>query len=162
MNKAIFLDRDGTINVDFGYVVNPLDLKFIDGVVFSLKQLRESGYILIIITNQSGVARGLFTETDAKVFNQFLCDKLKEFGVEIQDVFMCVHAPEDNCACRKPSPYLINEAIKKYDIEINSSFMIGDKPTDVLCGVNANVKSMLITDETDFSYWTNYILKNYE
>jgi len=162
VNKAVFLDRDGTINVDFGYVFNPDKLKFINGVVDSLKMLIEAGYMLIIITNQSGIGRGLFTEKDAMNFNKYLCEKLSYLGIEITDVFMCVHSPEDNCVCRKPSPYLINEAIKKYNIDITTSFMLGDKPSDVQCGISAGVKSYLISSQTDFSYWTNYILKYHE
>jgi D-glycero-D-manno-heptose 1,7-bisphosphate phosphatase len=160
MNKAVFLDRDGTINVDFGYVFKPEDLKFIDGVENSLKRLVDAGYLLIVITNQSGVGRGYFTEQEAVDFNVYLSNKLKQSDISITDFYMCVHSPQEDCDCRKPSPKLINEAIKKYNIDATLSFMLGDKESDVQSGKNAGLRSMLVTGEQNIVYWANYILAN--
>jgi D-glycero-D-manno-heptose 1,7-bisphosphate phosphatase len=162
MNKAIFLDRDGTINVDFGYVCNPEKLVFVEGVENSLKRLLDAGYMLIVITNQSGVGRGYFTEQEAKDFNTFLSNKLEDSGICITDFFMCVHSPNNDCDCRKPSPKLILEAIKKYNIDATLSFMLGDKESDVQSGRNAGLRSMLITEKEDIVYWTDYIIGNNE
>jgi D-glycero-D-manno-heptose 1,7-bisphosphate phosphatase len=158
MQKAIFLDRDGTINVDRGYVYKFEDLEFIQGVESSLKMLQSAGYLFIIITNQSGVGRGYFSEADAHKFNRYLIDELQKKTVTITDVFMCSHAPEDKCDCRKPSPKLILEAIEKYDIDASGSFMLGDKQSDVDCGRNAGVKSYLIDEQRNIEYWTKRIL----
>lgn len=158
MQKAIFLDRDGTINVDHGYVYKFEELEFIQGVESSLKMLQNAGFLLIIITNQSGVGRGYFSEADACKFNQHLIDELQKEAIRITDVFMCPHAPEDKCDCRKPSPKLILEAIEKYDIDASASFMLGDKQSDVDCGENAGVASYLIDKQHSIEYWTKQIL----
>jgi D,D-heptose 1,7-bisphosphate phosphatase len=158
MNKAIFLDRDGTINVDHGYVYNPDDLHFIDGVEDALLTLQKAGFLLIIITNQSGIGRGYFNEQQATNFNQYLTQQLQKIHIKIQDTFMCVHAPEDKCQCRKPSPFLVIKAIQKYNIDPKQSFMLGDKQSDVECGLNAGVHSFLIDNEHSMKYWTNKIL----
>lgn len=159
MNKAVFLDRDGTINVDHGYVYKPEDLQFIEDVPQSLLQLDNAGYLLIIITNQSGVGRHFFTKEDVQRFNENLILQLAEKGVKITDVFVCCHAPEQNCDCRKPSPRLILDAIKKYNIDPKKSFMIGDKESDFASGENAGVRSFLLDSKNDFSAVTKQILK---
>jgi len=158
MNKAIFLDRDGTINVDYGYVYELDKLKFIDGVPESLKKLQDAGYLLIIITNQSGVGRGYYTIKDVFMFNNHLIYCLSGYGVIIKDVYTCFHSPDDNCDCRKPSPKFILDAISHYDIDPDQSYMLGDKNSDIEMGNNANVKSFLVTKENDLNYWTNIIL----
>jgi len=159
MNKAVFLDRDGTINVDYGYVYKLEDLQIIDKVPESLLRLAEAGFLLIIITNQSGVGRGFFTEEAVDYFNKSLISKLSEKGVKITDVFVCIHNPDQNCDCRKPSPKLILDAIKKYDIDPTRSFMVGDKESDVLSGKKAGLISFLLDREQDFNIITDKILK---
>jgi D-glycero-D-manno-heptose 1,7-bisphosphate phosphatase len=158
MNKAIFLDRDGTINIDYGYVYKRSDLMLIEGVISALKRLTKAGFLLIIITNQSGVGRNLFTLKSAETFNNHLVKKLRQEGIIISDVFMCPHSPIENCECRKPSPKLVLDAIMKFNIEKDKSFFIGDKNSDVECGNNAGIQSFKITNEYDINYWTNIIL----
>lgn len=159
MNKAIFLDRDGTINVDFGYVYKTESLEFLPGTIEALRIFQELGYLLIIITNQSGIGRGYFTWEDADLFNQAMAQQLKEHGVILSDFLTCPHAPEEHCECRKPSPFMIIEAIRKYDISPSKSYMFGDKKSDVECGERSNVKSFLVTTEHSLLYWANQ-LKN--
>lgn len=158
-NKAIFLDRDGTINVDYGYVYQLKDLVLLPGVIEALQKFQEAGYLLIIVTNQSGVSRGYFTEEDVKAFNNELKNKLALHSIVITDFFLCIHSPFDKCSCRKPSPQLINEAILKYNIDPTQSLMFGDKSSDVLCGENAHVKSYLVTKEHSLLYWANLLNK---
>ena len=160
MHKAIFLDRDGTINVDYGYVYKPEDLTLLPGVVEALRSFQEQGYLLIVITNQSGVGRGYFTLEDANKFNKLLQQALERQGITITDFFTCPHAPEEICICRKPSPQMVNEAIRKYDIDSSQSYMIGDKKSDVECGTNANLISYLVTPEHSLLYWSNQITGN--
>lgn len=160
MHKAVFLDRDGTINVDYGYVYKPEDLTLLPGVVEALRSLQSQGYLLIVITNQSGVGRGYFTLEDANRFNKLMQQALEEQGVTITDFFTCPHSPEEICDCRKPSPLMVNEAIRKYDIDPSQSYMIGDKKSDVACGTNANLTSYLVTPEHSLLYWSNQITGN--
>lgn len=157
MNKAIFLDRDGTINVDFGYVYKPEDLEFLPGAVEALRLFQELGFLLIIITNQSGIGRGYYTLEDAEAFNRAMSLKLKEQGIFLCDFFTCPHSPEEDCNCRKPSPFMVMEAIKKHNIDPSASYMFGDKKSDVECGERSNVKSFLVTAEHPLLYWANQL-----
>ena len=152
MNKAIFLDRDGTINIDYGYVYKIEDLKFIDGTIEALKILNNLGYILIIITNQSGIGRGLYTEDDFKKFNIHMLKILKDNEVNISEVYYCPHNPLDNCNCRKPKLELFYKAKEDFDIDFNSSFAIGDKERDLsICKIE-NIKCILLTDKKNNKY----------
>lgn len=160
MHKAVFLDRDGTINVDYGYVYKPEDLTLLPGVVEALQLLQREGYLLIVITNQSGVGRGYFTLEDVTKFNNLLQQTLQEQGVTITDFFTCPHAPEEHCDCRKPSPLMLHEAIGKYNIDPSQSYMLGDKKSDVECGRNAKLTSYLVTPEHSLLYWFNQITGN--
>ncbi len=158
MSKAIFLDRDGTINVDFGYVSNVEDLELLEDVVEALRLFQAAEYQLIVITNQSGVGRGYFTLEDVEVFNNELAAQLEDLDVYIDDFFVCPHSPDDYCACRKPYPTLVLDAIKKYGIDPSASFMFGDKSSDVECGNGAGVKSYLVTAERNLLYWAKKLL----
>ena len=161
MNKAIFLDRDGTINVDFGYVSKPEQLQFLPGVIDALRIFQQMGYLLIVISNQSGIGRGYFSLKDAELFNQSMAEALKEQGVVITDFFICPHAPEETCECRKPSPYMVLEAIKKYNICANKSYMFGDKASDVECGTRSDVPSFRVTNEHSLAYWADELLSQH-
>ncbi len=158
MIKAVFLDRDGTINLDHGYTYKVEDLKLLPGVVEALKLFKEAGFIFIVITNQSGIGRGYYTLEDANKFNCALANLLRESGIEITQFYTCPHAPTTLCNCRKPSPQLINEAIKRYNINPSSSYMFGDKRSDVESGENAGVKSFLITENESLLFWAKNIL----
>lgn len=157
MNKAIFLDRDGTINVDFGYLYKTEDLQFLPGVVEALRLFQTQGYLLIVITNQSGIGRGYYTLQDAERFNRHLADELEKEGVRITDFFVCPHAPGEACLCRKPSPYMVQEAIQQYDIDPSASYMLGDKSSDVECGERSGVQSFRVTPEHSLLYWAKQL-----
>lgn len=146
MNKAIFLDRDGTINVDKNYVFKIEDLEFEVGVIEALKKFKKMGYKLIVISNQSGIARKYFTEKDLELFNSYMNEILKENQAEIDEFYCCPHHPKINgdCECRKPKNKFIEEAIKKYDIDRNISFMVGDKLSDIEAGIKSNLKPILV------------------
>ena len=141
MNKAIFLDRDGTINVDKGYVYKLNDFEFLPGAREALRIFQDLGYILIIVTNQSGIARGYFTEGDYLKLDKGMKEDLELHGIEIKESFFCPHLPDGKiakyaieCGCRKPKLGMYEQAIKKYNIDINHSICIGDKERDVaLC-----------------------------
>lgn len=143
MNKAVFLDRDGTINVDKHYLYKLNDFEFLPGVVEGLKLLQEAGYLLIVITNQSGIARGFYTEEDCKELNNHMKELLEEDNIHITDVFYCPHLPNAavekyrvNCECRKPKLGLFYEAARKWNIDFNRSWAIGDKERDcAICDI---------------------------
>ncbi len=159
MNRAILLDRDGTINVDHGYMHDPAQLEFIEGAVKALRELSAAGYTLIIITNQSGIGRGYFSEEQYEKFNTALTSALAAKGVEIAATYMCPHAPSEPCTCRKPQPELAQRAIADFDIDTKRSYMLGDKPSDVECGEAAGLKSRLITKEKDLLFWSREIIE---
>ena len=103
--------------------------------------------MLIVITNQSGIGRGYFTLEDAEQFNQALAQELEKHGVILNDFYTCPHAPEEHCECRKPSPFMVTEAMKKYEIDPSQSYMFGDKKSDTECGERSGVKSFRVTEE---------------
>ncbi len=158
MNRAVLLDRDGTINVDHGYLHDPAKLEFLPGAVEALRALAQGGYLLIIITNQSGIGRGYFTLEQYERFNGALVAALKDQGVEITATYMCPHAPTDDCHCRKPYPYMVFKAIERYDIDASHSYMFGDKSSDVECGEAAGLRARKIEGEKDLLYWSREII----
>lgn len=134
-NKAIFLDRDGTINVEKGYLYKTEEFEFMPDVFEALKMLQDLGYLLIIITNQSGIARGYYGEADFLYLTKWMLEKMRKEGIEIKDVFYCPHHPKGQCNCRKPAIGLFLQAIEKYNIDLSASYAIGDKIRDcAICG----------------------------
>ena len=160
MEKAIFLDRDGTINVEKDYIYKSEDLVFEEGTIEALKTFKNLGYILIVVSNQSGIARGYFTEKDLNIFNNNMNEILKKNGVEITEFYCCPHHPDGIgeykkvCECRKPNNKMIEDAIKKYNIAREKSYMIGDKTSDIGAGLKSNLKTVLVK--------TGYGLKDME
>ncbi|WP_405356597.1 D-glycero-beta-D-manno-heptose 1,7-bisphosphate 7-phosphatase [Fusobacterium animalis] len=160
MKKAIFLDRDGTINVEKDYIYKSEDLIFEEGTIEALKTFKNLGYILIVVSNQSGIARGYFTEEDLNIFNNNMNEMLKKNGVEITEFYCCPHHPDGIgeykkvCECRKPNNKMIEDAIKKYNIDREKSYMIGDKTSDIGAGLKSNLKTVLVK--------TGYGLKDME
>jgi D-glycero-D-manno-heptose 1,7-bisphosphate phosphatase len=135
---AIFLDRDGTIIKDVGYIKDPSQVDFFPFTVQALKALQEH-YTLIIITNQSGIAKGLITKEEADAVNQHIELELKANGVTIAQTYVCPHSNADRCFCKKPSPFYIKLAAIDHTLNLPASFMIGDHPSDVECAMNADV-----------------------
>lgn len=151
MNKAIFLDRDGTINVEKHYLYKIEDFEFLPGVVDALRELQRAGYLLIIITNQSGIGRGYYTEEDFQKLNDWMVSTLKEQGVTIADVYYCPHLPDaqvpayrKECCCRKPKLGMYEQAIIDYDIDLSRSYAIGDKIRDCAICQSTPCKGFLI------------------
>jgi len=138
--RFIFLDRDGTIIRDTGYPHRIEDYELLPKVVEGLAQLRTLGYQLAIVTNQSGIGRGFFLEADYHRFEAHLHRDLEERGVPIAASLFCPHAPEDDCACRKPRTALFEQAARELDADLSESWMIGDKPSDIEAGRNAGCR----------------------
>ncbi len=147
-NKAIFLDRDGVINIDKQYVSQIEDFEFKEGIFDLLKYFRKLGYLLIIVTNQSGIGRGYYTQEDFETLTKWKLQQLRAEGIEIDKVYHCPHAPELDCGCRKPNPGMLDAAQNEFGIDMGASWMIGDKKSDVDVGKNAGVyKTVLIAQD---------------
>ncbi len=144
MEKAIFLDRDGTINVDVGYLHETDKLEFVDQTFEALALLRAHGYRLIVISNQSGIGRGYFGAQDVERLHAHMNGILQEHGAAIDAFYYCPHLEQDGCACRKPQPGLIRRAAAEWGIDLRCSYMVGDNEKDVMTAVNAGCKYGLV------------------
>ena len=147
-NKAIFLDRDGVINLDTGYVSIVDDFKFIDGVIEALIEAKKQGYLLVVITNQSGIARGYFSEDQFNTLTEWMDWSLADRGVDLDGIYYCPHHEEKGegeykvaCQCRKPEAGMLFDAIDELGIDVNQSILVGDKVSDLKAGLAAGVKS---------------------
>jgi len=145
LNRAIFLDRDGVINLDRpDYVKSVSELKIIDGVFDAIKKLNDANFMVIIISNQSAINRGKTTRKNVEEINELILRKCKENSCKIDAIYFCPHRPDENCDCRKPKPGLILKAISEHKIDLNSSWLIGDKETDILAGRATGCKTIRI------------------
>lgn len=143
--KIIFLDRDGVINRDSSeFIKSWQEFHFLPGSLKALKELTLAGFKLLLITNQSGLARGFFSEQTLQDIHQRMCHQIAAAGGQITDIFYCPHAPGDNCECRKPKPGLIIQASKKYGIDPHQTIMIGDRASDLECGFKAGCQGGIL------------------
>ena len=150
-NKALFLDRDGVINVDHGYVYRKEDFEFVDGIFEVCRHYQDQGYLLIVVTNQSGIARGMYTEAQFKELTDWMVERFKEQGVTITKAYHCPHHPdfgpadERDCDCRKPKPGMLLKGIEEFDLNPADCIMIGDKGSDMEAAAAANlVQSIMV------------------
>lgn len=143
-NAAVFLDRDGTINEDTGYIDSPERLSIIDGVSSAIKRLNSKGFKVIIITNQSGIARGYFSKDAADAVNTRLIEVLEKQGAHLDGIYYCPHHPDDNCECRKPKTGMLEKAKEDMHIDFKQSYVIGDKVSDVEIARNIGGKGILV------------------
>ncbi len=153
--KAIFFDRDDTLLIDWGYMYKVEDLVFISDTFSVLKELQDKDYLLFIVTNQSGIGRGFFQESDMHKFHEAMLKELTAEGIKIQEIVFCPHSPEDKCDCRKPSPRLLNELCEKYDIDKSLSYMVGDKQSDVDAGKSADLKTFNVKHNSLTNFFNN-------
>ncbi|MDR1656293.1 MAG: D-glycero-beta-D-manno-heptose 1,7-bisphosphate 7-phosphatase [Deltaproteobacteria bacterium] len=146
LKKAVFLDRDGTINHDVGYLSQWENFRWIDGVPDALAQLKKAGFALVVITNQSGVARGYYTSQEVQTLHRKIdTDLLQRAEIKLDGWYYCTHHPDlAPCSCRKPSPELLLKAAKDLGLALSASFMIGDKSLDIMAGLNAGVQGSLL------------------
>ncbi|HEY0666712.1 MAG TPA: HAD family hydrolase [Sphingobacteriaceae bacterium] len=182
MSKALFLDRDGVINIDKEYVYLKEDFEFFDGIFDLCKVATTLSYKLIVVTNQAGIGRGYYTEGQFKELNDWMCSEFEKNGVTIDKVYYSPYHPEHGIGSykkdhhsRKPYPGMIKEAELEFDLDLGKSLLVGDKYTDILAGVAAGVNRNILLAETspgeleDISYMrvqkldeVSFFLKNYE
>lgn len=143
-SRAVFLDRDGTLIREKNYLRHVKDIKLISGVVQSLKMLREQGFKLILVTNQSGIARGYFTEEKLKRIHDRLQKMLCRKGTGLDAIYYCPHHPDDECLCRKPLLGLIKQAQKAFNIDLRASYSVGDHTGDFLLGQKMGGKGIFV------------------
>jgi len=145
--KTIFLDRDGVINKDINYLHKIKDFIFVDGIFNACLHFRKLGYQIIIITNQSGIARDFYTKQDYQLLTEWMLNQLEEKGIQILDIFYCPHGPESSCKCRKPEPGMILEAQKKHNVNLELSWMIGDNEIDIKAANRAGISNTILLCE---------------
>jgi len=143
-NPAVFLDRDGTIIDELGYLGDPDKVVLYPGVHDALINLNKAGYLLIVVTNQSGVARGYFTLEEALAVNYKMVRMLAELGVKIHGIYFCPHLPDAGCPCRKPAPGMVQKAETDFNVDLTNSWIVGDTDKDILLGPNAGIKPLLL------------------
>ena len=155
MNRAVFLDRDGVINrkLENDYVKSWNEFQFLPGVIEAIKAINERGYLVIVVTNQRGIAKGLMTEKDLEEIHRRILKELKKHvedpvrgSAHIDDIFYCPHDISDNCNCRKPKPGMLIQAQKKWDIDFAQSYIIGDSNSDIEAGQRVGCRGILTTD----------------
>ena len=142
--KTIFLDRDGVINKEINYLHKIEDFEFINGVFEACQYLKRLDYKIIIITNQSGISRGYYSEKDFQIITNWMISEFKKKNIIILDVFHCPHLPESNCNCRKPKPGMLLEAKYKHNINMKNSWMIGDKEADIIAANSSGITNTIL------------------
>ena len=159
MTSAVFLDRDGVINVDHGYVSTWEQFEFLAGVPEALRELQDAGYLLIVVSNQSGIGRGYYSESDLHTLNQAIAEHLDStLGVTLSGFYHCPHHPTEaegefrkHCECRKPAPGMIREAVLDHGIDVETSLLVGDKDSDIEAGRAAGVGGLFKVVESPHS-----------
>ena len=166
MRKVLFLDRDGVINKDVSYLYKIADLQWVDGAKEALKLAHDAGYELIVVTNQSGVARGYYKETDVQILHDFMGNELFKAGAPILHFYYCPHHKDGtikryaiDCNCRKPKPGMLLQAIKDFDVDVEHSFLIGDSQCDVDAAETAGVKGYLFTESNLLDFMKTILKK---
>jgi len=157
--KAVFLDRDGVINKEKNFVTSWEEFEFIDGIFENIKKLNKAGFLVIVVTNQSGISRGFYTEETLKEIHDKMIKIMENNGAHIDDIFYCPHY-DDNCSCRKPNPGMILEAAKKYNIDLSKSWVVGDSERDIEAGRRAGCKTILVKVNTNIKDVVERIIKD--
>ena len=142
--KTIFLDRDGVINKEINYLHKIDDFEFIDGVFETCQYLISLDYQIIVITNQSGISRGYYTEKDFQIITEWMIAEFQKNDIIILDIFHCPHMPNSNCNCRKPKPGMLLDAKYKHNIDMQNSWLIGDKEIDIIAANSSGITNTIL------------------
>ncbi len=150
LQKTLFLDRDGVINIEKSYLYKIEDFEFIEGIFELCRYYQDLGYLIIVVTNQSGIARKYYSEDDFNKLTLWMIEKFSQNNIEISKVYYCPHYPDisGECSCRKPKSGMFLEAQKEFKIDMQNSIMIGDKERDIEAGLNAGIEKNYLFDES--------------
>lgn len=145
MKKALFLDRDGVINIDKHYVYRIEDFEFVNGIFEICRKYRDDGYLIFVVTNQAGIARKIYSDAEFRLLTDYMIERFISEGIFISKVYYCPHHPDFTgpCSCRKPNPGLFFKAAEEFGIDLGSSVIIGDKESDEQAGRNAGIGTCL-------------------
>ncbi len=157
---ALFLDRDGVVNIEKNYLHKIEDFEFIDGIFALCKKYQDLGYLIVVVTNQSGIARGYYSEADFEKLTVWMVESFNKQGITLADVYHCPHHPDISgpCSCRKPEPGMLLEAAKKHNIDLKHSLLVGDGERDINAAHRAGVdETYLFSPEADISAATKII-----
>ncbi|HEX5669991.1 MAG TPA: D-glycero-beta-D-manno-heptose 1,7-bisphosphate 7-phosphatase [Sulfuricurvum sp.] len=162
MPKALFLDRDGVVNIEKNYLYKIDDFELMDGILDVCRQYEANGYLIIIVTNQSGISRGYYTEEDFKRLSQWMVEHFKENGITITYIYHCPHheSIDGECDCRKPEPGMFLEAQRKFDIDMANSVMIGDNERDIEAAIRAGVSTNILLSKEASDSHANRIIRS--
>jgi D-glycero-D-manno-heptose 1,7-bisphosphate phosphatase len=149
--KCIFLDRDGVINKDINYLYKIDDFVFIDGIFDICHYFKELGYKIIVITNQSGIYRNLYTESDYQKLSKWMVNQFKLNQIDILDIYHCPHGPKSKCSCRKPKAGMLIEAKQQHKIDMKKSWMVGDKERDIEAALSAGIRNTILLSNSSKS-----------
>lgn len=144
LQPAVFLDRDGTLCEEVGYLNHVSRFRMFPFVALALRRLNDAGYPVIVVSNQSGVARGYFPESLVQQVNQVMVQQLSEAGAKVDAVYYCPHASSENCVCRKPKPGMLEQAVREHCIDLQRSFVVGDRYGDIQLARNAGARGILV------------------
>lgn len=151
MSKAVFLDRDGVINIDHGYVHSIDDFEYVDGVFEACRAIKNLGYKLVVVTNQSGIGRGMYSEDEFQLLTEWMDWNFEDKGVTLDGIYYCPHHPTDalgeykiDCDCRKPKPGMIISAARFLKLDLSQCVMVGDKANDMRAGIAAGIKTNIL------------------
>ncbi|MBU0720570.1 D-glycero-beta-D-manno-heptose 1,7-bisphosphate 7-phosphatase [bacterium] len=150
LRRALFLDRDGVINIEKDYLYRVEDFEFIDGIFALCKYYQEQGYLIFVVTNQSGIAREYYSQEQFETLTDWMIKKFKHESIEIKKVYYCPHHPDisGNCTCRKPHAGMILDAAYEFHLDLKNSVLVGDKERDIEAALNAGIFETYLFDET--------------
>ena len=148
-NKALFLDRDGVINKEVNYLFKIEDFEFIDGIFDLCRHYQEKGYLIIVVTNQSGIARGYYSEKDFEILTSWMNNEFEHEGIDLHKVYYCPHHPDisGECECRKPDIGMFKEAEEEFGVDLVNSIMVGDNERDIEAAIKAGLQETYLFDE---------------
>lgn len=160
MRKALFLDRDGVVNVEKNYLHKIEDFELMEGIIDVCRMYQEQGYLIIIVTNQSGISRGYYTEEDFTLLSQWMVEHFNQLGVTISHIYHCPHheSIDGVCECRKPEPGMFLSAQKEYELDMAASVMIGDNERDIEAALRAGVGMNILLSREDAASKANIII----
>ena len=163
MKKAIFFDRDGVVNVNNEYVYKVSDFVYMSGFVEFFRTIKERGFLAFVVTNQSGINRGFYSECDFEILSDFMQNDLaQKTGFCFDKIYHCPHLPSENCLCRKPKIGMIQNALKDFPIDLGESFLIGDNESDIECAINAGIKTQILLTKAQKISKATHIIDNFQ